>query len=139
MRVDAAFPENWRVWWKALQPGWRTENDMWPMSRTAPVDEDWSSLAKGGKNGFAMILFGLVWWACVADECKDAAMKDELESAVEDVKWVMEEIVRGLTEGGPVLEGAIDRGAKGKKRAADDSESVRPGKRRLVLLSDLVT
>ena len=122
MKVDSTFPDHSREWWKTLQPEWRKATDTWPMAREIPsgVDEDWATLARGGKNGFGMVLVGLVWWYSFAQDEETSTATDELESAIEDVKWVMAQIVDGLTKGGPVLQSAIGRSGTAQKRGADE-------------------
>lgn len=97
----------------------------WPMSHEVPDDEQWVDLNKGGKHGFALLLIGLCWWRVKAGEVGSGEKRDELDSAVEDVRWVLEQIDKGM-ESGTVL----GPGSKaGEKRAASDNDEGSPRKK----------
>lgn len=91
-----------------LQPSWRRDGDLpWPPKRTRSEGEiNWGSMAKGGLSGFSLFLVGIVWWKAYLDTDPSKAAKPEeseaewepdtaaeLESFVEDLRWVLEGIV----------------------------------------------
>lgn len=119
--MKAVYAKDYRTWWMYLQPEWRKEGDVWPMKRDVPDGEQWREIVKGGKNGFYLLLVGLCWWKTMADEVDDGTeLRGELDSVVEDVRWVLEKIDEGMASGR--IEGP-DQTVAGKKRAADDDET----------------
>ncbi|TDL19765.1 hypothetical protein BD410DRAFT_694689, partial [Rickenella mellea] len=59
------YADYWQKWWTALQPAWRSDRgEDWPLSRDLKeaIGERWPGVAKGGKNGFHMIIVTLLWW-----------------------------------------------------------------------------
>ncbi|TDL13188.1 hypothetical protein BD410DRAFT_700676, partial [Rickenella mellea] len=60
------FSTSWRKWWTALQPAWRknSQGPDWPLLlyNQGPDDESWPGVAKGGKNGFHIVIVTLLWW-----------------------------------------------------------------------------
>lgn len=116
-----------RNWWIKLQPTWRREKAKteWPLSRNTPLNEDWEPLVKGGANGLMMVLITLGWWLLVVENSKEVA---ELASVVDDVRWVLEEIDKGMVSG-EVVQMLIQREAAGKRgREGDDDKG--KGKKR---------
>lgn len=112
------YGEKVREWWIILQPLWRRDQakEEWPLSRNAPLKEDWESLAKGGGNGLMMFLVALGWWLGAVEDKKAAA---ELASVVDDVRWVLDEIDKGMDEG-QVVEMLIKREGAGKRGREDE-------------------
>ncbi|KAI0043216.1 hypothetical protein FA95DRAFT_1463018, partial [Auriscalpium vulgare] len=56
-----AFGKGWRAWWIALQPEWR--GTTWPLRRSGgAASEAWTETAKGGRNGFEILLISVIWW-----------------------------------------------------------------------------
>lgn len=95
------------------------------MAREVPQGEQWADVKKGGKHGFALLLIGLCWWRTKAGEAGSGQEREELDSAVEDVRWVLEQINEGM-ESGAVLGPEPKAGAK---RAALDDDEGSPRKR----------
>lgn len=86
---------SWRQWWSKLQPDWRLEGAAWPLSRDIPVGGQVSMFAYSGPNGFFLIILSLSWWGkMAADGLVDA---EELETAVDDVLWVLTQVVGGIS------------------------------------------
>ncbi|KAF8137970.1 hypothetical protein K438DRAFT_1638808, partial [Mycena galopus ATCC 62051] len=77
------FVEEWREWWRMLNPDWRTIGD--EVSDQLIRDEDASleGLRKPGANGFLSVLIGLKWWRDTQGATK------EWVDALSDVTWVM--------------------------------------------------
>lgn len=94
--VDA-FGETWTNWWVHLQPKWRGKAP--PFSTDAPEGADWSSLQKGGPNGFFLVLLAYCWWgsACIDGKGNEIqpAFSKWFESFV-DMEWVLECMVHEL-------------------------------------------
>ncbi|KAI0043518.1 hypothetical protein FA95DRAFT_1462146, partial [Auriscalpium vulgare] len=79
------YGKEWRDWWIALQPEWR--GTTWPLRRSGgTASEAWGETAKGGRNGFEILLVSSTWWYRLAAD--DRAARREWESVIEDVRWV---------------------------------------------------
>lgn len=84
------FGALWRGWWIKMQPSWRGTE--WPLSRAGlSLSESWPETLKGGRNGMEAVLITLSWWCSVV---KSESQRREWDSAVEDVSWVLEQMVR---------------------------------------------
>ena len=123
-----------RRWWVTLQPAWRKSKgeDEWPLARHAPLDEDWGTLAKGGANGLMVFLVALGWWFNEIDGQQAAR---ELASVVEDVRWVLDEIKGGISDG-KVIEMLTRRGTL-KRDHDGEGEKGAKAKKRLVFCDSL--
>ncbi|TDL13570.1 hypothetical protein BD410DRAFT_687863, partial [Rickenella mellea] len=88
----AEFGTSWRNWWKGLQPEWRDGGKDWPLERylARANDEGWSHVARGGKNGFHIVIVTLLWWIKAAEEPADIRA---WWSALEDVEWCLCQVV----------------------------------------------
>lgn len=75
-----------------MQPSWRRGDGKWPLSRDLPTagNLDWKDTQKGGISGIFLVLLTLMWWK---KQAKHVTIKKEYASAVEDVAWVMEQMV----------------------------------------------
>lgn len=80
----AAF---WK-WWDAINPPWRIRVDGRLKVGGAG---SWASLHKPGQNGFLSVLQCLSWWRGLLD-----AGAEDWDSAVEDVVWVLKEVLNSL-------------------------------------------
>lgn len=80
------------AWWSAAQPKWRDTSD-WPFAQEGADGRDWGSLADGGKDGLFLALVSLGWWVLARDPSKDS----KVEKAIEDVTWVISELVSSLS------------------------------------------
>ncbi|KAJ7593172.1 hypothetical protein C8J56DRAFT_779529 [Mycena floridula] len=84
----AAFAQSWWTWWKSINPVWRpkTDDGMLLCEGTG----DWDILGNcAGLNGMLSVIVCLRWWSLAA---KGNAGDDWL-AAVDDVVWVMEQIM----------------------------------------------
>lgn len=69
---------------------WRVKKGVaWPLVREDRRDERWGSLAKGGTNGFILILCLIAWWW---KEGK-GTVAAEVESFMEDVEWALDQML----------------------------------------------
>ena len=83
------FGLTWKNWWTAMQPEWRKGD---PLVKTAPADMDWALLMCGGSNGLALVVMSLSWWVGAVD-----APDVDLSVAIDDVNWVLSELVATLS------------------------------------------
>lgn len=80
-------------------PEWRysglsdSPTDRWPLRRTIPDAESWGKVRKVGPYGVFVALLGLVWWR--SGTSAGQPLRREYVSALEDVAWVMSELVKG--------------------------------------------
>ena len=81
------YTTQWHTWWITLQLAWR--GAVWPLKRTPGQTEGWDDIAKGGKNGFLIILLSLSWWVLKAEGDVE---KREGESVIEETlgEWPMQ-------------------------------------------------
>ena len=88
------FETTWVGWWKAIQPGWRGAWS-WPFSREGdedPAEQCWDALPNGGKDGLFIVVLSLGWWIGVQDPLEES----KVDEAVEDVTWVIDNLVTFL-------------------------------------------
>ncbi len=80
---------DWRLAGKGIDA-----DGAWPMSRTVPGQEAWKKVRKVGPYGVFLALLGLAIWrsATVAGQ----PSRREYVSALEDVAWVMSQIVKDM-------------------------------------------
>jgi hypothetical protein len=109
----AEFGVEWHKWWRFIQPGWRTDE-----TRVLPDAADWAALASGGPNGLFLVIMSLSWWAR-ADKIQSNKVSDKFMLAVDEVHWVMTEILKT----NPVQ-------VTGQKRSMDDASEDQPGAKR---------
>lgn len=86
------FPEAVRVWWASIQPEWR--GSKWPLDRSIPDTEDWSSMKLGGPNGLFLFVMCLYWWWSLAKETSNEVACAEYLSVIEDVTFILRAIYR---------------------------------------------
>ena len=95
------FANQMREWWTSLMPGWRlppagcdTAETKWPLRRAVPDDEPWLKVRKSGPGGIFLVLLGLSWWRLRSVHGQSS--RREYASVVEDVAWVLKEVVKDL-------------------------------------------
>ena len=86
------FPDQFREWWRALQPPER--GDLGDKRPAIPIPPDsWSTLQRSGRNGLYLILLGLFWWRHALEAITEAPAKSsayrDWESTTVDVLWVL--------------------------------------------------
>jgi hypothetical protein len=87
-----AFINAFWKWWDAINPSWRVRED----GRLRIGGSGcWSSLCKPGQNGFLSVLQVLKWWRELLDTASLSVQ--EWEAALEDVVWVLHEVLRSLS------------------------------------------
>ncbi|KAI9068771.1 hypothetical protein FKP32DRAFT_1529614, partial [Trametes sanguinea] len=64
IKSPSQFATAWKQWWVSLQPASRVaDGSVWPLPLTEPADTDeWRVVARGGCNGFFLLLLTLAWW-----------------------------------------------------------------------------
>ena len=72
-----------------MQPEWRKGD---PLVKTVPADVNWALLIRGGSNGLALVVMALSWWVGAVD-----APDVDLLAAIDDVNWVLAELVATLS------------------------------------------
>lgn len=118
IKSPSQFSVAWKKWWVSLQPPSRTIGDVtpWPLPKIEPVDAtEWGSVARGGCNGFFLVVLTLAWWMWAV--LNENTNPDAVMEALEDVGWVCEVITRYVHE---VRPGAA---------STDNEDSERPNKR----------
>jgi hypothetical protein len=102
-----SFMISWWKWWTVLQPPSRRNGA--ELSREVVNGELWAEIRKGSQNGLFTVILCLAWWQRAAST---SAQIKEFKVAVEDVIWVMDQILR---EGKRPREGNND-GPRSSKR-----------------------
>lgn len=87
------FGVAWHVWWKLMQPEWRRRDQDLLLNRDVPSGETWEILARGGSNGFFLVVICLSWWF---QGFQSTEPTDEFWSSVNDVTWVLNEMTKAL-------------------------------------------
>jgi hypothetical protein len=75
-----------------MQPTWHEGESL---VRTLPTDADWEPILHGGSNGLSMVVMALSWWVHAMGLNGQQNLK--LSAAINDVKWVLSELVMLLT------------------------------------------
>ena len=76
----------------SLQP----ESRQRKLVRSVSAGEKWEELRKGSVNGFFNIIISLVWWYSVVRNPSQSKVHREV---VEDVLWVLDQMLDGHQEG----------------------------------------
>lgn len=84
-----SYVKEWSKWYHGMQPGWRTD-----LSQDIAANADWSSLAKGGNNGLYVPVLSIGWWIFALHK---GDLSAECVAALEDVRWVFDQIGKYLT------------------------------------------
>jgi hypothetical protein len=80
------------LWWVKMQPTWCEGESL---VRTLPTDANWEPILRGGSNGLSMVVMALSWWVHATGSNGQQDLK--LSAAINDVKWVLSELVMLLT------------------------------------------
>ena len=104
------YIEAWWAWWRALQPEWRQAAGDTALHslREADQEEKWECTCIGGPNGMFTVILTVAWWIAELD----GKTEDNSIMALDDVKWVLSEMIKN---GAPNDE---DLESSGKKRSA---------------------
>jgi hypothetical protein len=92
VKKPSEFGAMWMLWWVKMQPTWRGGESL---VKTLPIDADWEPILRGGSNGLSMVLVALSWWVHAMGLNGEQDLK--LSMAIEDVKWVLSELVAMLS------------------------------------------
>ncbi|KAJ7707029.1 hypothetical protein B0H14DRAFT_3525880 [Mycena olivaceomarginata] len=95
---EGGFAQRWWKWWEIGQPAARMEDDEW-LAPEDVEDDKWEDMRKRfGRNGILLYVGGLFWWgeAAAADEEHASELLAEWRVAVEDVRQVLAEVVKGV-------------------------------------------
>lgn len=77
-------------------------------------DENWLNVAKAGANGIVLALVSLSWWSLGAKGDSD---RQWCSDAVDDVAWVLKQLVRRFTKPEEEVDDIDEEGAhRGRKR-----------------------
>ncbi|KZP29502.1 hypothetical protein FIBSPDRAFT_988802 [Athelia psychrophila] len=108
----------WCAWWRSMQPRWRREGAMagdMALIRRQVDDENWLNVAKAGANGIVLALVSLSWWSLGAKGDSD---RQWCSDAVDDVAWVLKQLVRRFTKPEEEVDDIDEEGAhRGRKSA----------------------
>ncbi|KAJ7096172.1 hypothetical protein C8R44DRAFT_749019 [Mycena epipterygia] len=110
----------WWAWWQSIQPDERewTEGKL-----TNPTEADWSQIEKlHGNNGLMHVMVALLWWGDHIGELEtDTEEHAAWLSAVDDVTWVLREILAADVISAPLKSSATSK--KRKRMAEAPTES----------------
>jgi len=80
------------AWWSATQPRWRDTSE-WSFVQEDAGEGDWGDLADRGKDGIFLAVVSLRWWVLARDAHEDS----KVDEAIEDVTWVIRNLVSLLS------------------------------------------
>jgi hypothetical protein len=112
------FGVAWMAWWVNMQPAWRGQESL---VKTSPADGDWEPILRGGSNGLSMVVAALSWWVSAIGPDNQHGL--ELLAAIEDVSWVLSELVALLSAASMET---------GKKHSLEDAGQEKPKSKRCV-------
>ncbi|KAJ7758478.1 hypothetical protein DFH07DRAFT_958338 [Mycena maculata] len=129
-----AFMRNARKWGVSMElqlkedaeanPEGRLGDDVGMMKQPEGLAaKDWEQLAKmHGRNGLVFVVAGLLWWgeALAAVEGKEG-LRDDWMTAVEDVRWALEQVSRDVSKVIKRIAGEKKATGKGLKRKAEEA------------------
>ena len=84
-----AYGRMWIAWWMACQPSWR-KNCGWPLPKDRGSNTKWGKLAARSQNGIFILVVSTTWWAA---SLKPTDLRDTFDEAVEDMRWVIEQLI----------------------------------------------
>ena len=80
----------WIGWWTASQPKWWS-TQLWPFPKDGEGDGSWEGFPARGKDGIFLAIMATCWWAQAVVSAEDFIL---FEEAVDDVHWVVQELIR---------------------------------------------
>lgn len=107
-----------------MQPEWRRKDQDSLLNRDVPLGETWDILARGGSNGFFLVIMCLSWWF---QGFQSTDNTDVFWSSVNDVTWVLGEMTK-------VLPG-VSVGQKRPSVGEEDTEQKKPQSKRYIFSS----
>ena len=90
----SSYRDSWVRWWTSCQPAWR-KGKGWPLPRDHDDATNWVKIGACGQSGLFIVIVSTAWWAYSIKSEEEWVKFDE---AVDDVKWVIEQVTGSLTE-----------------------------------------
>lgn len=87
--IAPQFSSSWWLWWKALQPSWRSDSLSQDL-RSVPVF-DWSQTRKGSQNSLFTVILVLGWWILGVQNGSGAG-REQYTRAMSDVSWAINQM-----------------------------------------------
>jgi hypothetical protein len=87
------YSKIFKEWWVMMQPSWRNQGGQ--LVRDVPPDETWQTLKKGGSCGIYVVIMGLSW-LIDAEQSEHTKHDTDAWILVEDISWVIQEMMKGL-------------------------------------------
>jgi len=88
----SSYRGGWVAWWTSCQPAWRQDKG-WPLPRDNASTTNWVKVGARGQSGLFLVIMSTTWWAASIKSEKDRA---EFDEAVDDVRWVIDQIIDSL-------------------------------------------
>lgn len=85
------YAQQWRLWWTGLQPDCRGRGPDSLNCVCPDLPGGWSTIRRGGSNGFFVPLLALGWWFLGVKHNNGRGI-DACLRALDDVVWVLENI-----------------------------------------------
>lgn len=107
--VAEDYSTSWWLWWKSLQPSWRSDTLSRDLRATGVFN--WSETLKGSQNGFFLLIASLGWWF------KGERGMWWCGDAIKDVEWVLDQMIMGADSTSLGKRGRGIHGPPASKRA----------------------
>ena len=88
----SAYGRAWIAWWTACQPSWR-QCEGWPLPKEQGRVANWGKLTARGQNGIFIVVMSTSWWAA---SLKPTDHRGTFDEAVDDTRWVIEQMIKSL-------------------------------------------
>jgi len=99
--LDAnGYGSKWIQWWTGSQPRARDVN-AWPLAKEPIDDTSWQKFPAHGPNGIFLAIMAISWWAPAVKLASEAAY---FEEAVDDLHWVIQQLIRTRSSDDPPLQ-----------------------------------
>jgi hypothetical protein len=96
--LDASsYGSKWVQWWTESQPQARDVR-AWPFPKEPIDDTSWWKFPAHGRNGLFLAVMAISWWAPAVKLASDIAY---FEEAVDDLHWVIRELIRTRSSDDP--------------------------------------
>lgn len=92
------YGSKWVQWWTKSQPQARDVR-AWPLSKESISDASWWKFPAHGQNGLFLAVMAISWWAPAVKLAGDVAY---FEEAVDDLHWVIQELIRTRSSDDPL-------------------------------------
>jgi len=90
------YRDDWIGWWTASQPGWRSSQS-WPLPKDDKSGGSWDDFPARGQNGIFLAIMATCWWARAVESAEDFSL---FEEAVDDIHWVIQQLIRAHSHWG---------------------------------------